>query len=106
MAGTAVLEAFEAKTPCEQASEMVDEARAHADQLRFYFRLVVGAAAIGIVVAIALFIVGQNGAGVASGVSGVVASGAAVFIKNAVDESVTASQKALRLQAKICGAVP
>lgn len=104
MATEAALQVFESLTPCEQAGEMVSEARLHANRMRLYFRWVVAAAAIAIVIAIGLFIAGKNGAGIATGVSGVVSSGAAVFIKNAAEDATTASQKALRIQQKVCGA--
>ena len=70
--------------------------------MRTYFRWVVAAATIAIVVAIGLIIAGKNGAGIATGVSGVVSSGAAFFIKKAADDATTAAQKALRIQQKVC----
>lgn len=97
-----LLRSFAALTPCEQASEMVTESRDHARRMRQYFRWVVAASSLALVVAIGLFVAGKNGAGLATGVSGVVSSGAALFIKNAANDATTASQKALRLQQKVC----
>ncbi len=68
---------------CDKAIELVDDARAEFRRFSNLFYIVVAAAAVALVVAIALIVFGQTGSGIATGVSGVVASGAAVFIQSA-----------------------
>lgn len=97
------VEAFlESGSVCDQAKQLVEDARREFKRFSDAFFAVVVAAAIALVLAIIFLALGKQLTGVVTGVSGVVTSGAAIFIKSARKDAKDELTQRLNAARRIC----
>lgn len=91
-------------TVCDKALSLVEDARREFRRYSNAFFLVVGAAAIALIIAIGFMVSGYTQTAIATGVSGVVTSGAAAFIGNARSTTEKELSKRINSANRICTA--